>query len=130
MATSLDRRKCVRESGSLGFLQVLYLFYLFSVRFSGVDWLTGEREHAQHYSAGWYQLLHLSLDELHDRRVSSKAASHLEFYRSCVVRELFPAAGRGTDCPCSVLSAAARFGQEVFQCRCARRSDVIPGGIH
>ncbi len=77
-----------------------------------------------------HQLLHVSLDELHDRRVPWKTAPHFEFCRSFVVRQFFPAIGGGADCACSVLSAAAGFGQEIFQCRCARRGDVIPGGIH
>jgi len=42
----------------------------------------------------------------------------------------FPSTRRGTNCACSVLSAAVGFGPQILQYRCARRGDVIPCGIH
>ena len=45
-----------------------------------------------------------------------KAVSHLEFCRSCVVRQFFPATGGRPHCPCGVIFAAASFGPQVLKC--------------
>ena len=52
--------------------------------------LTGEREHAQHYSAGRHQLLHVSLDELHDRRVRRKLSPISSFVDLALFVSFFP----------------------------------------
>ena len=91
------RDERVRESGDSLLLQVPRLRGRESqLHLHGVGTqlrLAGAGDH----SSGGNLLLHLPVDELHDRRVSRGAGSQYELHRRAALRVLLPAARRGPD---------------------------------
>ena len=66
--------------------------------------------------------LHVSFDELHDRRVSRKDARRFKSPRCRLLHRILSANGGRSDRPRVRVSAAAPIAAEIFRCRCPRRA--------